>query len=145
MTPEQLLIRAEIFKKLTDLFDFDEKGHLYPLAPGMAGKIDMPLGYCDLSKIPNQNLTGGLMLAWYDGQVAFIMDPKNPNGKREATNEELEIAYNYYSQAMKDYRNERIEYYEKKGIEMSPYVKSQLGIIPFLYKEYLKSFFSLKK
>lgn len=131
------LNRQEIFKQLKALFEFDEKGHLSPMTPGMAGPLALPLGYLDMEKIQTGVPTYKeiLMLTWTDKDVAQII--KN-NQQREATDEELLAALNFYSQDVIDFRNEKIKEFSKPGKELPKYLQARLGMISYFANRNLK-------
>lgn len=131
MTTKNNPKRAEIFKQLKALFEFDKKGVLQPMARGMAGPIGLPMGYMDMSNVmvDNQPLKGHLVLTWSKEEEALIV--LSGSNKRAATDEELEYALNHYAQAIKDFREEMITLHTKDGKKLSQYFQSRLGLIPY--------------
>lgn len=124
------LQRSEIFKQLKSLFEFDEKGHLSPMTPGMAGPLAMPIGYLDMGKIQTGFPTYKelLVLTWSNKEEALIVQGNN---KREATNQELLSALNFYKQDVIDFREEKIKEFSKNGKQLPRYFQARLGMIPY--------------
>lgn len=122
--------RDNCFKQLKALFEFDEKGILRPMAKGMAGPIGLPMGYLDMSYVTTEEKTfkDFLILTWYEQNVAQIINGKNT---RDATDEELYYALNYYQKAVENFCQEMVEKLTENGKELSTYWKSRLGIIPY--------------
>jgi hypothetical protein len=129
--------RADLFKRLKALFEFDANGVLPCMATGMSGPIGLPLGYLDLRDVALEGapVNACLVLSWGTDDKAQLVSRgvscASKGAPREASNADLRCALAHYEKAVPAFRQDVLDRYATAGEEVPLHMQKRLGMVPY--------------